>query len=229
MSKFSFDQSMIIFSALMLSLTVSCGKSKLDTTPSSTNNTSGGTPQASGCSTNCKIFVSATTTAGNFGSIAAADTICANDANKPAGGGTYKAMVVKGTDRRACSTDNCGGGTSEHIDWVLKANTSYYKADGTTLIGSTDANGLLGSTVPQAMDAAGSNVWTGLRYKPADPMFMMFPAERWINSGSDCSGWSDNTSNNAGQIGQLTATDYHYIDGGNPVCSNLLGFYCVEQ
>ena len=228
MSKFNFNQTLIVVSALALSFATSCGKNKLDSTISTS--TSGGSTQSATCSTNCKIFVSATTTAGNFGSISAADAICANDANKPSGGGTYKAMVVKGSDRRACSTDNCSGGVAEHIDWVLKPSTNYYKADGTTLIGLTDSKGLLGNSIPQEMGVGTSSyVWTGITFRDADPMFMFMPAQRWINSGSDCTGWSDNSSNNAGQIGQLATTDYRYIDGGNPVCSNQLSFYCVEQ
>jgi hypothetical protein len=229
MHKFKLNRLLFIASVLTLTFAVACGKNKLDSNSSTSNNTSGGSPQATGCSTNCKIFVSATTTEGNFGSIAAADSICANDANKPAGGGTYKAMVVKGTDRRACSTDNCSGGIAEHIDWVLKANTSYYKTDGTTLIGITNSNGLLGNTVSQAIGDGGSNVWTGITYRDANPMFIFMSAQRWLNSGSDCSGWSDNTSNNAGQVGQMGVTNFNYIDAGNPVCSNQYSFYCVEQ
>ena len=52
-----------------------------------------------------------------------ADQKCSDDVDKPSTG-TYNAMVVAGTTRRACSSANCGGGTGEHIDWVLQSKES---------------------------------------------------------------------------------------------------------
>lgn len=69
----------------------------------------------------------ATTHDGNFGDVAAADAVCASDANLPTGGGTYKALIGAST-RFAPSTD-----------WPLKASTSYVRSDGKTVIGTTTA------------------------------------------------------------------------------------------
>lgn len=179
------------------------------------------------CST-CKIFITATTSNGSFGGAAAADAICNADANKPTGGGTYKAMLADGTDRRACTTDNCStGGTSEHIDWVLKPNTTYTSSSGTT-IATTDANGLFSSSISQAIGSAGVFVWTGITYQQDFGAASAF-IDRWINSNGNCNNWTDNSNLVAGEIGQGEATDYRYISGGNPTCNNNYKFYCVEQ
>ncbi|HLD45750.1 MAG TPA: DUF1554 domain-containing protein, partial [bacterium] len=65
-----------------------------------------------------KIFVTDATYNGNLGGVAGADALCEADANKPATG-TYKALIVDGVARVACTTANCGGGAGENIDWVL--------------------------------------------------------------------------------------------------------------
>ncbi len=218
---------MRLFGAILVFafLVLGCDKEKLEEAlPSelTTTTTTTTTLPATACTT-CRIFVSATTTAGNFGSVSAADAICMADANKPAGSETYKAMLVEGTTRRACTTDNCSGGTSEQIDWVLKPNTAYTRVDGTA-IGTTDAVGLLGASVTNSI-AGGGTVWTGILYFEDIGRI----TERWTNSGSDCNGWTDNSNGLAGQTGMADMTDYRYIDGGNPVCASTLGFYCVEQ
>ena len=59
----------------------------------------------------CRIFASAANATVNAG-VAGLDANCAADANKPSGGGTYKALVSNGTNRRACTTASCSGGTN---------------------------------------------------------------------------------------------------------------------
>ncbi len=87
------------------------------------------------------IFVTAATHNGDFdsgsGGAAGADAFCMGDANYP-GSGTFKALIVEGgLGRTACSTADCSGGSSEHIDWIISANTTYYQDDETTEIGTT--------------------------------------------------------------------------------------------
>ena len=54
------------------------------------------------------------------------------------GNGFWKALISASGQRIACTTSNCSGsGQAEHLDWVLKANTTYYRAD-KTVIGTTD-------------------------------------------------------------------------------------------
>ncbi|PKA12234.1 hypothetical protein CH372_10220, partial [Leptospira meyeri] len=95
------------------------------------------------------------------------DNHCNNSANKPSGSHTYKALISDGIKRRACSTANCSGGTSEHIDWVLKPNQQYKRKDGTTIIGTTNANGIFVSSLtnvidPDMFDGASDHVFTGV-------------------------------------------------------------------
>ena len=96
--------------------------------------------------------------------IANADALCMNDDYKPAGSSTYKAMLVDGTNRVACTTALCSGGTSEHIDWVLQPNAEYYRSDGTTLILKTNANGIFdfGANLTNSFDTSASTYFTGL-------------------------------------------------------------------
>lgn len=97
----------------------------------------------------CLVFLSATTVNGDIDAtgdndgngIEEADALCNADTNKP-NDSTYKAIIVDGLNRTACTTASCAGGSSEHTDWVLQADTEYRRGDGTTVVGTTDSNGL---------------------------------------------------------------------------------------
>jgi hypothetical protein len=183
-----------------------------------------------------KTFVTAATfdgdiktAGGQSTAIASADALCMADTNKPAGGGTYKALLVDEINRRACSTTRCAGGTSEHTDWVLKANTTYYRNDGTTPVLTTNANGIFDFKTDTAHpvditnsfdDTATYIYWTGLDWP-------------WVSLTSQmCGGsWSSNAGNpNNGDYGFSDRTDSSAIGGGNFYCDitdhHLL---CVEQ
>ena len=165
-----------------------------------------------------RIFVSATTHDGNFGASAsaaltAADALCNADANKPATG-TYKAMIVN-TARTACTTANCGGGISENVNWILSANTSYYRANGTTLIGTTNAAAIFPIPLTNAPHTAATIVYTGLY-------------SNWTTDSSTCSNWTNN-SGIFGVYGQANLTSDGFIIGGSILCSNSRAVYCVEQ
>lgn len=47
---------------------------------------------------------------GQATAIESADSLCMADANKPTDSSTYKAMLVDGTNRLACTTSLCSGG-----------------------------------------------------------------------------------------------------------------------
>ncbi|MEZ4814325.1 MAG: DUF1554 domain-containing protein [Bdellovibrionota bacterium] len=178
-----------------------------------------------GCTT-CRIFVSATTTQGDFGGAEQADTICDVDANNPNDGATFKALMYDAGVREACTTDMCSGsGVAEHIDWVLKSNTDYTRLDGTP-IATADANGLLPDTLTNAISATSATVWHGILYQES---VMLIPAQRWMESGDNCNGWVDNSNSRAGRIGIADQVNNSYINAGNPVCQNTYSFYCVEQ
>ena len=127
----------LLFFTILVMIVEGCHEDKEDS--GSSSGSSGG---SSGCST-CTIFVTTGTSDGLIGAggIAEADAFCMADAGYP-GTGTYKALIVDGTNRIACTTANCSGGAGEHTDWVLKASTAYVRSNGSTAIGTTTAEGI---------------------------------------------------------------------------------------
>ena len=168
-----------------------------------------------GCST-CKMFVTNSNATLNAG-ISGLDSQCSSDANKPSGGGTYKAMVADGTNRIACTTANCGGGTGEHTDWVLKPGQEYRRADGTTVIGTTTANGVFSFPLTAAIQTTvvGTNsIVTGLN-------------NDWTSSTNDCTNFS--TTGTTTSNGLHDSTSNNLLTIGSSGCGNTMKIICVEQ
>ena len=165
----------------------------------------------------CRIFVTASNFDGNLGGIAGADSACMSDTNYP-GTGTYKAMLVDGTNRVATVTDNTGDG---QVDWVLYANTDYVRADGTTPIMTTDANGLfVFGTLTNSVSTTAGSVWTGL-------------LSSWVtHTNSHCTAWTSNSGAVNGTYGDATSTSNFgfAIASESTLCSDAtLSLYCVQQ
>ena len=150
---------------------------------------------------------------GDFGGTAGADAICNSDPAHP--GGVYKALIVS-TTRRACIDPNCADG-ADHLDWVLAANTTYRRADGTTLF-TTDANGIVTSYPLAAplVPGGGINFWSGLD-------------RDWTTRSASllCSDWMG--LGGQGGVGWTMATDSGWIQGGNWDCTVSTPFVCVQQ
>ncbi|TDY72643.1 uncharacterized protein DUF1554 [Leptospira meyeri] len=183
-----------------------------------TANTSTGT-----CATNgfCKMFATAGAATKNAG-IAGLDNNCQTDTNKPSGGGTYKALVTDGVNRKACTTANCSGGTSEHIGWVLKPNKEYRRKDGTTVIGTTTANGVFSFPLTNSVEILANLVITNgiVTGMNAD----------WTSNASDCLDWTTNAGGNSTTFGTWDSTGSGLIGGvGTSGCSNVHMLVCVEQ
>ncbi|MCG6147441.1 DUF1554 domain-containing protein [Leptospira levettii] len=230
----SFFKSNVIIVSLILFTLISCETNNTDNTVATStlailvNNSSTSSSATPSCATTgtCKIFITNSTAPVTAG-VSGIDAHCNNATNKPSGGGTYKALVTDGTSRRACTSANCTtGGTSEHIDWVLKPNQQYKRKDGTTVIGTTNANGLFPIPLTNSMEPNLLNstnyVITGLN---AD----------WINS-NDCENWTTRapaTSPN-GLFGKHQETDMRAFAFAGTTCADLEDFYnakaiCVEQ
>lgn len=85
-------------------------------------------------------FVTTNTSTGNLGGVAGADSFCMNDPGHPDAAlplgsrRSFKAFItttggsVRQWDRPAST------GTTGRIDWVMEANTNYFRVNGTTLI-----------------------------------------------------------------------------------------------
>ncbi|PJZ83689.1 hypothetical protein CH366_10275 [Leptospira harrisiae] len=199
--------------------TATAGALALVTNNSSTSSSST-TPSCTTTGT-CKIFIANPTAPINAG-ISGFDTYCNNSTNKPSGSYTYKALVSDGIKRRACSTANCSGGTSEHIDWVLKPNQQYKRNDGTTVIGTTNANGIFVTSLTNSVEpnlVTGSDVvLTGIN-------------DNWT-PGDDCTDWTG-TGNT--MIGAHLEVVYRWYAESSRDCSTMVNntyqgkAICVEQ
>lgn len=114
------------------------------------------------------IFVTVGTNNGNLGGVSGADGICAAEktTNFPAlpGAATeYDALLTDGAARVACTTANCGTGAGEHTDWVLAANTNYYRSD-EQLLFQTNGDGIFvfGTLTNAFSTNAADYWWTGM-------------------------------------------------------------------
>jgi hypothetical protein len=167
-----------------------------------------------------KIFVSSvSTTQGDLGGVAGADSSCQSDSNKPGGDGTYKAMLAAAT-RIACTTANCSGGPSEHTDWVLAASTTYVRGSDGTEIGQTNANGIFTFPLSASINPAlTGSVLTGLN-------------TNWTKRNETCLNWTSNSGGLWGASGyaNVTTSDTIYDGSGGADCSfGSYRFFCVQQ
>ena len=177
--------------------------------------------------TNKYIFVTATKD-GNLAGIAGADTYCQSQKTASfsslAGDATeYKALLVDSTGTRiACTNPDCSPVVSTDLaKWVLKANTDYYRLDGTTdtKLFTTNSSGIVnftgGSSLLTAIDTTGS-WWTGL-------------ATDWTDSGFNCNNWTSNSAT-FGKKGNAGNTNANAIAAaGTTSCAVLNKIICVRQ
>ncbi len=174
------------------------------------------------------IFRTQATTSGAMGGIAGADALCAADTSKP-GLGTFKALLVDGVNRIACTSANCAtSGLAEHTDWVLSPLTTYATAAGLSL-GTTDANGLFSSalstpiyTLPP-LDDSPNQPWTGLQI---DSNFLT----DWLSDANNCLIWSQSANGTgAGGFAGSTSSAFSTPAEDDLSCSSSAAIYCVEQ
>jgi hypothetical protein len=172
------------------------------------------------CITQKNMFRTAVDFDGDLGGIVGADALCMSDANYP-GSGTYKALIVDGTLRVACTTANCLGGVSEHVDWVFDPLTPYELLDG-TLIGTTNDVGIFDIPLENNLGNDGL-FYTGLT---------LAPGFEWTESGDTCADWTDNTVGEEATLGSTFETDeraFWESVFGTVACNGTLYLMCVEQ
>ncbi|HNF25835.1 MAG TPA: DUF1554 domain-containing protein [Leptospiraceae bacterium] len=191
-------------------------------------NASKSTSTSTSTSTTKKMFLTATKYDGNLGGVSGADSKCNSDSAKPSGTSTYKAFITDVTNRVACTTNNCSGGVSENKDWVLKASTSYYKSDGTTLVFTTNASGIFANgAIKAAVGNSTDETWTGIYSNGADG--------GWTNAYvAHCSNWSSNSSSGTGGLrgfpGVIPTSFVGDWFGKNvATCDTTRYILCVEQ
>lgn len=159
--------------------------------------------------------------------IAGADAICAtektaNYSTLPGNASDYKAMIVDGTNRRACTSANCTtSGTSEGISWVFKASTTYYLPDKSAVL-TTDSNGIvvlpnLTTGLTKAFDQSSAKQWwTALSIN-------------WVYSGASCVLWSSNSNGQFGDTGQGSKLGQEAVNYLVDTCDILYRLICVRQ
>jgi hypothetical protein len=156
-----------------------------------------------------------------------ADNYCNIDGNKPAGTGSYKAMIAGWGTRRACSSNNCTtSGAAENLDWALAPNTQYRRNDLSTIIMTTNSAGIfvfgtLQATIVATPLPGGSpiSLWTGL-------------SAGWLShpSSGTCGGsWATPGGTGVyGLINRSNSTLLHYSTA-TPCSSNSGQLACAQQ
>lgn len=158
-----------------------------------------------------KIFISNSTYLPgiDFTSIATADALCMSDSANP-GGGTYKAMMVDGTTRRASTSAFLG---DSQIDWVLRPFRTYVRANDGAVIQSTSSIALFTFPLQNNLGPS-SGVWTGL-------------FANWT-TGPNCTAWSSSAvTGNPANVGN-TSDQAIYV-GASLACGNGERIVCVQQ
>lgn len=184
-----------------------------------------------------KIFITASTYNGNLGGISGADAKCQADSNKPATG-TFKAMLVDGVSRTACTTDNCSGGVGENVDWVFQSGRIYIRASDSASLLSPNPAGILPvttnnfSTNPFTLNHSfdsGSlkEYWTGFAISN-------YWQEATQFTENTCNDWTTGavtaTASNGGRVGASNSTTYSSIrSGSGRSCDTSNYLLCVEQ
>ena len=143
---------------------------------------------------NLRIYRTAATYNGNLGGTSGADTLCNADAGKPTAS-NYRALLE-------------GNG-------ALLQLTTYYQADGTTVIGTTDVSGMLPATLANAIDPS------------------IFEAQVFYPLPS-CSGWTTTASVPGeflqfGYASSTTAWSKATCLFCSTSCSDPRYLYCAEQ
>ena len=163
-----------------------------------------------------KLFITFETHNGDFagdptlagtGAFEKADTFCNQSSAKP-NGQTYKAVLVDETRRSA----------SPAIDWVLKPNTAYFRADGVTPAVTTDATG----------------VYPRNTYVPVLRIDFWDKMYTWTGLNSDnttyretCAGWTTAAPTVRASAAQATADLRIAVLAS---CSNMNhGIFCASQ
>ena len=161
-----------------------------------------------------RIFIPSEVTNGNIGGAAGADALCMNSAAKPATG-VYKALIVD-SGRRACQNSNCTSAT-ENINWVLKPNKTYYRTDALTVIGTTNAAGIIIFPLQNTVSATANLAFTGLN-------------SDWIsNSAFTCNNWTSGDTGDQSAVGDLSSTGGASIFQQKLFCNLNAQLICVEQ
>ena len=165
-----------------------------------------------------KIFATVEKHDGNFAddatlpgnnAMAKADALCNASIAKP-DEGPYRALLIDGSNRTALPAH----------DWVLKANTTYFQADGVLNVFTTNASAVVGPDANRSVVGSygGDDVWSDLGCD--------------FSGRLSCQGWTSNQeeSGNSGPVGGIVAPASTSIFACNVsvTCAYPCGLLCVS-
>lgn len=160
------------------------------------------------------VFVTSNTVTGAIGGLAAADTICQNEANAAGLLGTYIAFLSNSVNP---------GSTIDLIN-NNPASLKYIRPDSTTVANSTAEFLSTTHLAPISLTASGTTitgdarVWTGY-----------INDNGTITPNQNCSDWTDATPWTAGGAnGIATETDARWFHDYGTYCTEYHHFYCVQ-
>ncbi|MEC9440334.1 MAG: DUF1554 domain-containing protein [Myxococcota bacterium] len=142
------------------------------------------------------------------------DEACNADEARPAGSGTFKALV--GAPGRIPDAPGCDDTPTANNAWVLAPNTSYVTVDGEALFTTND----LGIFDDQGYPMGNATVGGATNFATALD-------KNWCHfEDDDCNGWSSDTGEM--RVGWTASYGGAFLDGGGLQCGLAL-FVCVEQ
>lgn len=185
-----------------------------------------------------KVFITAATFDGNLQGAAAngpagADAKCNADTNKPSTG-TYKAMITDGTNRNACTSDNCGGAganVGENVDWVFQFGRIYIRSSDSASLFMPTAAGIKvapSTNLDHSFDSGSlKEYWTGFA-------LTNYWQKATAQTQNSCNDWTDGTTTSptgdGGRVGASNSTTYSaFRSGSGRSCDSLYYLVCVEQ
>ena len=97
----------------------------------------------------------------------------------------------------------------------MQPSTKYYRADGETLIDTTDGNGWFTFPLNNSIGTGTANAWVGLGTSGAYQLYFY------------CTGWSSTSS--SGSLGDVDSNSDSSIYSSFEDCTYVNSLYCVEQ
>lgn len=182
-------------------------------------------------------FVTTNTSTGNLGGVAGADSFCMNDPGHPDAAlplgsrRSFKAFITsQNAPIRQYDKPTIAGGPSGRVDWVMEANTLYYRINGTTLITTTNSNQNF-STMTNSVDGTSNESWLGF-----------LPSTNWtayitgcgvgcyIFTGT-CNDYTSASSANSMRTLIQNATSTSGLNSGGAVrtCDVPRRLWCIQQ
>lgn len=156
------------------------------------------------------------------------DGHCQTEANSKgighSGKTIYKAFFVANSDsytkRLPCLTAYCGSGAGEANGWILEASRQYRREDGTTVIGTTNANRIFDFPLTNSFSSTSEQIWTGFTESWAMPT---------NNSLNTCSFFTSQDSGISTYVGDAGVTNEDAIYTTMATCNTSQKLLCVEQ